>query len=85
MPRAGSPRSQAMLDPRRDVGAKSLAGVLAQCLALAHLNLSRNVICKIFAEILAGVLAQCAALAHPDLVMDTLRPEVNVGTDLLPA
>jgi hypothetical protein len=61
-----------------DAGAKSLAGVLSQCPALAHL------LCKTGAEILAGVLAQCAALAHLDLVMDTLSPEVNIGTDLLP-
>jgi hypothetical protein len=42
-------------------------GVLAQCPALAHLDLSQNTIGDAGAESLAGVLAQCAALAHLNL------------------
>jgi hypothetical protein len=42
-------------------------GVLAQCRALVHLDLSFNRIGADGAESLAGVLAQCAALAHLDL------------------
>jgi Ran GTPase-activating protein (RanGAP) involved in mRNA processing and transport len=45
-----------------------LAGVLAQCPALAHLDLSGNYgFGAAGAERLAGVLAQCAALAHLNL------------------
>ena len=50
-----------------DDGAGRLAGRLAQCRALAHLNLSYNHIESDGAESLAGVLAQCKALAHLDL------------------
>jgi hypothetical protein len=46
---------------------ESLAGVLAQCPALAHLDLSGNYIGAGGAERLAGVLAQCPALAHLNL------------------
>jgi hypothetical protein len=42
-------------------------GVLAQCRALVHLDLSGNRIGPEGAESLAGVLGQCAALAHLDL------------------
>jgi hypothetical protein len=47
-------------------GADSLAGVLGQCTALTHLDLSYNWICKSpgAEERLAGVLAQCPALVH---------------------
>jgi len=41
--------------------------VLAQCTALAHLNLRSNQIGSGGADSLAGVLAQCPALAHLDL------------------
>jgi hypothetical protein len=41
-------------------------GVLAQCPALVHLDLSGNHIEDAGAESLAGVLRQCAALAHLD-------------------
>jgi len=44
-----------------------LAGVLVQCPALAHLDLSYNDIEAGGAERLAGVLGQCAALAHLNL------------------
>jgi Ran GTPase-activating protein (RanGAP) involved in mRNA processing and transport len=55
--------------------AKRLAEVLAQCTALAHLNLSGNYKFNFWgnrigpdgAESLAGVLAQCASLAHLNL------------------
>ena len=55
--------------------AESLAGVLGQCPALAHLqcrelvhlNLSGNWIHDAGTESLAGVLGQCAALAHLNL------------------
>ena len=48
-------------------GAEILAGVLGQCAALAHLNLSLNRIGSRGAKSLAGVLAQCTALAHLNL------------------
>ena len=48
-------------------GAESLAQVLGQCAALAHLNLGDNAITTGGAERLAEVLAQCTALAHLDL------------------
>ena len=44
--------------------AKRLAGVLAQCPALTHLDLRGTQICEKGAEILAGVLGKCTALAH---------------------
>jgi hypothetical protein len=47
--------------------AERLAGVLAQCPALAHLDLRGNKIGTAGAERLAGVLTQCTALAHLDL------------------
>jgi hypothetical protein len=53
--------------------AESLAGVLGQCTALAHLDLSWNEIETGGAESLAGVLGQCAALAHLDLSYDSLE------------
>jgi hypothetical protein len=43
---------------------ESFAGVLAQCPALAHLDLFANGIGDSGAERLAGVLGQCPALAH---------------------
>jgi hypothetical protein len=49
------------------VRAESLAGVLAQCAALAHLNLRYNQFGDAGAESFAGVLGQCAALARLDL------------------
>ena len=48
-------------------GAGMVAGVLAQCPALAHLNLSHNEIGANGAGRLAGVLTQCRALAHLNL------------------
>ena len=48
-------------------GAESLAGVLAQCPALTHLNLRGNGIGADGAEGLEEVLEQCPALAHLDL------------------
>jgi hypothetical protein len=48
--------------------AEGLAGVLAQCPALAHLDLSGNPnFGAAGAERLVGVLGQCTALAHLDL------------------
>jgi Ran GTPase-activating protein (RanGAP) involved in mRNA processing and transport len=47
--------------------AESLAGVLAQCTALTHLDLSFNMIDAAGAESLAGVLSQCTALADLNL------------------
>jgi Ran GTPase-activating protein (RanGAP) involved in mRNA processing and transport len=48
--------------------AERFAGVLAQCPALAHLDLSGNSeFGAAGAERLAGVLAQCTALAHLNL------------------
>jgi hypothetical protein len=48
--------------------AERLAGVLAQCPALAHLDLSGNLnFGAAGAENVAGVLGQCSALAHLDL------------------
>jgi hypothetical protein len=55
--------------------AQSLAGVLAQCPALTHLDLSYN--CLISgadgAESLAEVLGQCVSLAHLDLRGNNVR------------
>jgi hypothetical protein len=48
-------------------GAESLAGVLVQCTALAHLNLWSNNIRDAGIESIAGVLPQCAALVSLDL------------------
>ncbi len=45
-------------------GAERLAGVLAQCPALTHLNLCFN---SIEAESLAGVLGRCRELVHLNL------------------
>jgi hypothetical protein len=42
-------------------------GVLAQCRALVHLDLSENVIGPAGAGSLAGVLGQCRALVHLEL------------------
>jgi Ran GTPase-activating protein (RanGAP) involved in mRNA processing and transport len=47
--------------------AERLAEVLAQCPALAHLDLSGNEIEDEGAENFAGMLAQCTALAHLNL------------------
>jgi hypothetical protein len=47
--------------------AEMLAGVLAQCPALAHLNLYYNQIGPAGVERLARVLGQCPALAHLNL------------------
>jgi hypothetical protein len=58
------------LEPRcgmKGQAAARLAGVLAQCPALAHLNLCNNQIGAAETDILAGVLGQCAALAHLNL------------------
>ena len=59
--------SNSSLNGIDDAGAESFAGVLAQCTALAHLNLRSNGIEAGGAEKLAGVLGQCPALAHLDL------------------
>ena len=50
-----------------------LAGVLAQCPALIHLNLGGNKVGAEGAEKLAGVLAQCTALAHLDLSYNVIQ------------
>ena len=56
-------------------GAESLGGVLAQCPALAHLDLSSNDIGTAGAESLAGVLAQCRALAYLKLAWNWIGNE----------
>jgi Ran GTPase-activating protein (RanGAP) involved in mRNA processing and transport len=55
-----------------------LARVLAQCPALAHLNLSYNGLGADGVESLARVLAQCPALAHLDLGNE-IRPRIING------
>ncbi len=66
--------------------AESLTGVLAQCLVLVHLNLSRNrigdavTVIIMFSgeiewshsgtEILAGVLRQCTTLIHLNFILN---------------
>jgi hypothetical protein len=57
-----------------------LAGVLVQCPALAHLDLSYNDIEAGGAERLAGVLGQCAALAHLNLEGNKIG---DAGAELL--
>jgi Ran GTPase-activating protein (RanGAP) involved in mRNA processing and transport len=54
------------------IGAKRLAGLLAQCAALAHLNLRSNGIEAAGAESFAGVLGQCPALALLNLGYNAL-------------
>ena len=55
--------------------------MLAQCTALAHLDLSYNDIGTAGAERLAGVLGQCAALAHLDLCENWIEEdELYMGT-----
>jgi Ran GTPase-activating protein (RanGAP) involved in mRNA processing and transport len=54
--------------------AKRLAGVLGQCPALAHLDLSGNGIGPDGAKSLAGVLGQCTALMHLDLSGNHIGP-----------
>jgi hypothetical protein len=61
--------------------AATLAGVLAQCQELAHLNLCDNDIEAAGAESLAGVLGQCPALAHLDLSRNVMEAR-NAGEDL---
>ncbi len=65
------PLEQELLElPRcamKEQDAERLAGVLAQCSALAHLNLGCNGIGAAGAASLGGVLGQCAALAHLNL------------------
>jgi hypothetical protein len=51
--------------------------VLAQCTALAHLNLFCNQIGWAGAKSLAGVLAQCAALAHLNLGCNQIAANEN--------
>jgi hypothetical protein len=48
-------------------GTEGFAGVLAQCPALAHLDLCCNEISPAGTDSLEGVLAKCAALAHLNL------------------
>ena len=50
-------------------------GVLAQCRALVHLDLSETDIGPDGAESLAGVLAQCPALTHLNLSCNELGPD----------
>jgi Ran GTPase-activating protein (RanGAP) involved in mRNA processing and transport len=57
----------------RGESAERLAGVLAQCPALAHLCLKTNQIGPAGAESLAGVLGQCPALAHLNLSYNGIR------------
>jgi len=61
----------------KEQDAEWLAGVLAQCPELAHLDFSGN---SNFgaaggAQGLAGVLGQCAALAHLDLRLNNIRAD----------
>ncbi len=58
-------------------GAERLAGVLAQCASLAHLDLSYNAFGADGAERLAGVLAQCAALSHLHLSFNDIGTVVK--------
>ena len=62
MPSVGSPPSQRQWDGAG--GTERLAGVLAKCRALVHVNLWNNQIGAGGAESVAGVLGQCSALAH---------------------
>ena len=48
-------------------GAAEFAGVIGQCAALAHLDLSHTDIREAGAASLAPVLGQCAALTHLNL------------------
>lgn len=57
-------RSCAITGPHAELLA---GGLLAQCRALVHLDLSGNGIKAAGAESFAGVLGQCAALAHLEL------------------
>ena len=72
--------------PRCDMkgkDAESLAGVLAQCPALAHLDLSHNSnVGAAGAESFAGVLGQCTALTHLNLSLNDIK---NVGKGRLQA
>jgi Ran GTPase-activating protein (RanGAP) involved in mRNA processing and transport len=54
--------------------AERLAEVLAQCQALAHLDLQCNWNFEGGAARLGGVLAQCSALAHLNLFGNQIRP-----------
>ena len=65
VPGAGAPQSQQQYNSSRR--GREASGVLAQCPALAHLNLWNTDIRANGAARLAGVLAQCAALAHLNL------------------
>jgi Ran GTPase-activating protein (RanGAP) involved in mRNA processing and transport len=61
--------------PRCDM-AEILAGVLAKCPALAHLDLSWNFnFGAAGAEMLSGVLGQCAALVHLNLCHTQIGPD----------
>jgi len=78
---AGSPQSQR--DRIGPAGAEGLAGVLARCTALDHLNLGHNQIGPAGAEFLAGVLANTgevhsAGSPRSQLAMG-LALEVQVG------
>ena len=55
-------------------GVLSLAGVLALCPALAHLNLSDNDIGPTVTESLTRVLGQCVILTHLDLSANSIGP-----------
>ena len=59
---AGSSAGVRREEEFRGGGAESIAGVLGQCQALAHLNLSNNEIGPDGSESLARVLDQCTAL-----------------------
>ena len=52
-----------------------LGGVVAQCPALAHLDLNSNDIGTAGAQSLAGVLAQCPALAYLKLAWNWIGNE----------
>ena len=54
-------------------GAHGLAGELAQCTALAHLNL-RNSMIRPKVDGLTGILGQCSALTHLDLSQNNIGP-----------
>ena len=55
--------------------AERLARVLAQCPALAHLDLSENDIAAAGAASIGGVLAQCTALSHLNLSDNDIKAD----------
>jgi hypothetical protein len=54
-------------------GANILAGLLAQCPLLVHVDLGNNHLCDKGVESLAGVLGQCSALAYLNLKSNNIN------------